>query len=207
MKSATTALVLAAGAASRFVGGGKLRQELAGRPVLGWVLDSLADAAVTDVVVVASGEDERTAALAARCGARLAVNPAPARGMGYSIACGMAAVPRTARGVLVCLGDMPLVQPATYRALADALESGSPTADVIAPAWQGRRGNPVLFGSRHFGALAVLDGDRGARDLLARDAVGLLVVDVDDPGVVSDIDRMEDLAAARMLLEARESAR
>jgi molybdenum cofactor cytidylyltransferase len=93
------------------------------------------------------------------------------------------------RSWLVALGDMPYVDPATLRLLADALAAG---AGIAAPVMKERRGNPVGFGAVHLDALLALRGDEGARRLLQ--AYPVTEVPVDDPGIFRDIDLPSDLA-------------
>jgi hypothetical protein len=82
--------------------------------------------------------------------------------------------------------------PPPLRSLVDALDNG---AVLAAPVYRGRRGHPVAFGRRFLGELASLQGDTGARQILARDAGSMKVVEVDDPGIQSDIDHPDDLTA------------
>ena len=89
---------------------------------------------------------------------------------------------------LVALGDMPYVAPSTLRALLDALEEG---ADIAAPVFEGRRGNPVAFGALHLPALLALEGEHGARALLK--SAPVVEVAVNDPGILRDIDTPADL--------------
>jgi molybdenum cofactor cytidylyltransferase len=91
---------------------------------------------------------------------------------------------------LVALGDMPYVAPSTLRALLDALAGG---ANIAAPVFEGRRGNPVAFGALHLPALLALQGEHGARALLKTAAV--VEVAVNDPGILRDIDTPDDLAS------------
>jgi molybdenum cofactor cytidylyltransferase len=93
-----------------------------------------------------------------------------------------------AEGWLVALGDMPHVQPATIAALCDALAAG---AAIAAPVYRGRRGNPVGFGREHLEALLALEGDQGARAILASQPVTL--VEVADAGIFGDVDTPSDL--------------
>lgn len=115
------------------------------------------------------------------------------RGLSASLAEGLSAA-REASGWIVALADMPRVAPDTIARLAAALQAG---ADIAAPLWQGRRGNPVGFGRRHLPALLRLEGDRGARDLLK--AFPPVEITVDDPGVCLDVDLPSDLAACGRL--------
>lgn len=93
-----------------------------------------------------------------------------------------------APGWLVALGDMPHVQPSTIAALCAALATG---AGIVAPVCEGRRGNPVGFGREHLGALLALEGDQGARAILASHPV--TQVEVADPGIFDDIDTPADI--------------
>jgi len=93
-------------------------------------------------------------------------------------------------GWLVALGDMPFVAESTLRALARAVPEG---ADIAAPVFEGRRGNPVAFSARHRAALLALDGDQGARRLLGSHTVA--AIPVPDPGILRDIDTRHDLPA------------
>ena len=111
-------------------------------------------------------------------------------GMGYSIACGVGARP-DASGWLILPGDMPMVKPETLQAVAQALDQHT----VAYAQYRGRRGHPVGFAAELFSELATLSGDEGARRLLARyPAHG---VEVDDAGVLIDIDTEADLAGLR----------
>lgn len=93
-----------------------------------------------------------------------------------------------AAGWVVALADMPYLKPATILALLDALRTG---ADIAAPVYHGRRGNPVAFSRIHLSELLQLSGDVGARRLLKDYPVQW--VQVDDPGIHLDIDRPQDL--------------
>jgi molybdenum cofactor cytidylyltransferase len=98
-----------------------------------------------------------------------------------------------ADGWLVALADMPYVRATTVTRLIDALAGG---ASLAAPRCAGRRGHPVGFAAYWGNALRGLSGDVGARELLARNQDQLTLVDVDDPGVLWDLDRPEQFADA-----------
>ena len=145
------------------------------------------------VVLVTS---EAVAPLAARQLARRDIVVLPpeeaARGMGASIATGVAER-SGAPGWLVLPGDMPLVKPATLLSVATALEQ----QPIVFAQHQGRRGHPVGFSAELYSELIMLGGDEGARRLLARyPALGL---EVEDRGVLVDVDTVADLKLAREL--------
>lgn len=118
-------------------------------------------------------------------------------GMGFSISVGVSAR-ADARGWLVLPGDMPMVQAATLRSLAVALSQHP----VVYAQYRGRRGHPVGFSSELYSELVQLSGEEGARRLVARyPASG---VEVDDAGVLADVDTPEDLDRLRADHAARE---
>jgi molybdenum cofactor cytidylyltransferase len=189
------AIVLAAGLGARF-GGGKLLAPFQGRPLIAGALSAaLASPAIT--VVVAIGETDRTLEITALnldddADLRVVRVENPARGMGASLASAARAVPADMDGVLVFLGDMPLIGPDVAPALIAALTGPD---GIVAPMHEGRRGHPVLFGRDWIPALRALEGDTGAQGLIRQAGERLVLVPTEDPGVLFDVDRPEDLQA------------
>lgn len=181
-------ILLAAGSASRF-GGAKLLAPLQdGTPVGVAALANLAGAVDTVVAVVRPG-DAALAQLLAAHGARVSVCPFAADGMGASLAWGVRASP-VAAAWIVALADMPWIATQTIARVADALRAGAPLA---APRHEGARGHPVGIAAPFFGELIALSGDEGAKHLLSTHSSSLCWIDVDDPGILRDIDTPEDL--------------
>lgn len=182
-------LVLGAGLARRF-GADKLAARLPdGREVGAVTLDRARTAWPRVACVVRPGT--RMAELAAAAGVQVIECPEAVDGMGHSLAAGVRATSE-AGGWIVMLGDMPRVQPATVRAIARALQAG---ATVAIPRHHGRRGHPVGLNRCLGRRLAELRGDEGARSIVAALAGGVVELDVDDAGVLADIDTPADLAA------------
>jgi molybdenum cofactor cytidylyltransferase len=182
------ALLLAAGAARRF-GADKLSVRLLdGTPVGVAAARSLLAAGCETLAVVRDAQTGITPELA-RLGVRLALCPEAHLGMGHSLACGVQAS-ADADGWLVALADMPWVQPASIAAVAAALAAG---AHIAAPQYAGRRGHPVGFAAGFRAQLLALGGDQGARGLLRAHADRIVTIDVDDPGVLRDVDLPADL--------------
>lgn len=198
MQSRPTVVVLAAGKGSRFKGSAhKLEQSLGDLSVLGRTLHNAIESHLPVVVVTT----QPLAAGAARIVAARDVVVLPpalaAMGMGHSIAAGIAAR-ADAPGWLLLPGDMPMVRPATLLAVAAALEHHP----VAYAQYQGRRGHPVGFAAELYSELMMLSGDEGARRIVARyPAIG---VDVEDPGVLLDLDTEADLVAMRALHAAEQ---
>jgi molybdenum cofactor cytidylyltransferase len=115
------------------------------------------------------------------------------RGMGATLAALVRAVQAAhpqAQGVVVMLADLPFIQPSSIAAVALALQQG---ASLAATTYQGKRGHPVGFAAQHFEALAQLDGDTGAQALVQQHRESLQLIEVNDPGVLHDVDTPERL--------------
>lgn len=184
--SPPTVIVLAAGLGSRFRESGatthKLEALLGGMTLLERVLRTV-EAAGLHCHVVRPAADK-------------------ALGMGDSIARGVRAT-ADAGGWLILPGDLPLVSPLSLRQVAQGLASHP----VVQPFWNGQSGHPVGFGVECFAALAALAGDTGAASIVrAHRAAGTaLALQLDDQGIVTDIDTLADLARAQALLVAAPS--
>jgi molybdenum cofactor cytidylyltransferase len=185
-------VLLAAGRGERF-GGAKLLVPLPAGPHAGAAVGVAAcrnlRAALDDVVTVVRAGDDALAAAFVREGAQVVVAERAAAGMGASLAAGVAAA-GDADGYVVALADMPWIAPATIRSVADAIAGG---ASIAAPRFGGRQGHPVGFAAAHRAALVALAGDAGARSIVTAHAPLVRGVDVDDPGIVRDVDLPDDL--------------
>ena len=196
------ALVLAAGTSTRMGRVNKLTADLHGKPIVARVVDALLLSRV-DEIVVATGHEETGVRDAVWVGTRgrsraddiqFLFNPNFASGMASSIAAGVPAPiedEESADGLLICLGDMPGITSNVVNALISSFMSEK---QIVVPTHAGRRGHPVLFGSRYFPALRKLVGDGGARALLADAAENVVEVESDEPGILWDVDTPEDLA-------------
>lgn len=191
-----TVIVLAAGQGSRYRGPGhKLNEPLDGSTVLGCTVRHAVASRLPVLLVTTAPFVAAAAAWLPRRDV-LEVSEAEARrGMGRSIAAGVSER-ATASGWLMLPADMPLVRPETLRAVAAALDHHP----VVYAQHHGRRGHPVGFGAELFSELVQLDGDEGARRIVARYPVHGL--EVKDPGVLVDVDTEADLATVRTMLQA-----
>ena len=123
-------------------------------------------------------------------------NPAFAEGLSTSLKCGLAALPNDIDGVVVCLGDMPLI---TGRDIDRLIAAFNPLEGraIIVPTRRGKRGNPVLWARRFFPEMAELAGDVGAKHLIGEHAELVCEIEMDSDGVLVDIDTPEALAEFR----------
>jgi molybdenum cofactor cytidylyltransferase len=187
-------ILLAAGRGKRFgPQGNKLLHAVddEATPVAVAALRHLLGALNPVYAVVADAEAPLAERLAA-AGARVVLNPDAARGMGTSLSRGIAAA-GDAHGWVIGLADMPWIQVATIQRVVDALRAG---ATLVAPGYRGRRGHPVGFASTFRSSLLGLEDDRGARTIIESNASRLQLIEVNDSGILRDIDRPGDLAGA-----------
>lgn len=178
------AIVLAAGAGSRF-GGGKMAAPFRGEPLIAHAIRAARAAPVDRVIVVcAPGLDigEWTGQPMVEA-ARLSSPELSA-----SLKAGIAAA-GDVEGAFVFLGDMPLVPHDAAGGLAAVLKDNF----AAIPQFQGRNGHPVLLSARAFPEVAGLTGDEGAGRLLKR-REDIALLDCTSEGVLLDVDRTEDLA-------------
>lgn len=208
------AIVPAAGESRRM---GTLKQLLPwadGRTILETVLFKLARPPVAQLIVVL-GHEEKTVRqrledgplglLFQREGGRpagglavqgeMVINPAYQRGMLSSIKAGLTRLEPTLDGFLLCPGDHPAFSLRTVEELVRVFAEGS--AGIVIPTYRGRRGHPALF-ARHFVAeIMNLPEELGLRELSRRHPEEVREVDLDDPGILTDLDHPEDYARFR----------
>lgn len=116
--------------------------------------------------------------------------PDYAEGQAASLRCGLAALPAGTQAALILLVDQPLVTTALINHMLSDWRR-DPVALALIPRYQGQRGNPVLLAASLLPELAALQGDRGARVILANYAEQVRWLDLDDPAVVTDLDTPE----------------
>lgn len=190
MSLAATAIVLLASGTSTRFGGDKLMAPFRGAPLLRAAGSALADERVAArIAVVGTAQASRRADLI-QAGWTLAGNPDPEAGQGYALACGIRVAAQTgAENILILLADMPLVPDDHLRGLASLMDG---TLEAVMTDAGGTLMPPAIFARRHFEALSILSGDRGARRVFeGLSATGTLPL---DPALARDVDTPADLA-------------
>jgi CTP:molybdopterin cytidylyltransferase MocA len=190
LRSGISAVVLAAGAGSRF-GGGKLLAPFGQRTLIEATLLGLREAPVDETIVVVGDDAEGLRGVCESYGVRIAENPDWAEGMASSVKKGLAACSPDARAATVALADQPLVGAKAVERLVGAYEGG---ASVAVATYGGERRNPALFAREVWPTLEEeLSGDVGARGFLKRHPELVTEVPCDDVADPTDVDTVEDL--------------
>ena len=191
------AIVLAAGRSSRMGSANKLMAELDGKPLVTHAVDAALAARVERVVVVTGHEAERVRQTLGARKIEFVHNPDYASGIASSLAAGLAALKDSAiDGVLVLLGDMPRIAPTQLDRLISAFNPVEGRV-ICVPTFNGKRGNPVLWGRRFFEPMMHLKGDVGARHLIAENGELVAEVAMPDDAVLTDVDTPQALEALR----------
>ena len=189
--SGVWAVLLAAGAGSRF-GGGKLLAPFGeGRPLIEYTLSGLRGAPVDEIIVVVGKDAMELRSVCEPYGALVVNNPDWARGMSTSVRAGLLACAPLARAAVVALADQPLVGAEAVARLVEAFEDG---AKVAVATYGDEPRNPVLFAREVWPLLLrELSGDKGARVILMRHPELVTEVPCDDVADPADVDTVEDL--------------
>jgi molybdenum cofactor cytidylyltransferase len=194
------AVVLAAGRSTRMGGPNKLLAEIGGRPLVRIATEEALASRAKPVIVVTGHQRDRVEAALAGLPVRFVHNPDFAQGLGTSVRTGIAAVPPEDDGAVVCLGDMPQVDAALIDRLIAAFDPERGALAVI-PTIDGRRGNPVLWSRRFFAELMAIEGDIGARNLIARYNEAVAEVPVTGKAALVDIDTPDALMGVKAEME------
>jgi molybdenum cofactor cytidylyltransferase len=196
-------ILLAAGQARRF-GSQKLLATLPNTAVSVVGRSAANLLAGVDGVIAVSAREERVMRALDAAGCEVVVNERAVDGMGTSIATGVRASKIAANdatrnevttnevtsGWIIALGDMPYLDVKTIVQIKEALETG---AEIVVPRVAGTRGHPVGFSATYRAALLALSGDRGAKSIIDANLARVSWLDIQDQGVLADIDIPADL--------------
>jgi molybdenum cofactor cytidylyltransferase len=190
------AVILAAGRSTRMGGPNKLLAELGGKALVRIVTEQALASKAKDVIVVTGHQAEQVEQALQGLKVKFVRNPDFASGLASSVKTGIAAAPESADGAVVCLGDMPLISSDIIDRLIEAFAPDRGNL-IAVPVSDGRRGNPVLWSRRFFNELMTLDGDIGARHLIAKHGEAVAEVPVEGHGAFLDIDTPQALEDAQ----------
>ncbi|MEW6276560.1 MAG: molybdenum cofactor cytidylyltransferase [Bacillota bacterium] len=184
-----SAIILAAGQGKR-MGAQKLLLPMGGRTIIEKVVDVAVASKVNEVIVVLGYRAEEVAQVLAGKPVRLVVNPDYARGQSTSLIAGVRAARPEAAALVFILADQPFLTPDLINRLIEVYQT---SACLIArPVFKDRPGHPVLLDASLIPELLTLEGDTGAREIVARYRDRVKLVPVTDEAVLLDVDTPED---------------
>ena len=189
------AIVLAAGLASR-MGQNKLAVEIKGKPLLRHIVEAACASHASPVMIVTGNAAEEARGVLEGLEVTFVHNPEFLAGLSASLKAGIRAVPEDCDGAMVLLGDMPAVETALIDKLIAAFNPEEGRAICVA-SHRGKRGNPVLWARQFFGDMLALQGDVGAKHLIAANEEAVCDVEAGSDAPLIDIDTPEALANYR----------
>lgn len=192
-----SSILLAAGSSSRMRGADKLLEDVDGEPLLRRSAQMLIASKADEIVVVLRPNDHERRAALEGLACKIVENPLATEGMGASLRVGMAAISSEAEATMIALADMPEVTSSDVNRLIAAYDAEEGREIIRAATADNQPGNPVLFGRRFFEPLRALEGDEGARGLLAAHADLARTVPLSGDAARTDLDTPEDWAAWR----------
>jgi molybdenum cofactor cytidylyltransferase len=187
-----SAILLAAGQSKRM---GELKQLMpfGQSTIVEQAVDNLLSSAVDEVIVVVGYKArDVTRAIAAKP-IKLVINPDYEQGMSTSIIAGLKSVHSRTQGVMLALGDQPLVNSQIINRLIE--EFYNHDKGIVVPTYQGRRGHPIIFAIKYKEQLLELSGDMGGRQIIENHPDDVLEVAVDSESIVADFDTTDDYQA------------
>ena len=182
------AVVLAAGSGSR-LGGPKLRMVVEGESFLAHTVEILASAGAGPICCVVAAEDAPWARQEVM-DAAVYMNSDPARGMLSSVIVGLAFLQGNA-GALIVPVDHPYVRVPTIKSLLNTF-AASPE-HIIKPVYRGRTGHPIILPKTVFHAVLEASGMMTLREVLVQAGVEVRYIDVDDEGVLVNVNTPADI--------------
>lgn len=182
-------ILLAAGNSQR-MGKNKLLLPFRGKTILQHAIDAAHFSSLFPLILVLGAENTAIRKAVDTRSALVVENPTPYGGYGSSLQTGLRALATRCSGAMFLLGDQPLLHTETIEQLLATFHQEPER--WIAPSWKGQRGNPVITPVAWFDRIFSLDGDTGPRKHLADPSANLKLVEVEDQGVIFDIDNPED---------------
>jgi molybdenum cofactor cytidylyltransferase len=189
------ALLLAAGKSSR-MGSNKMLEEVDGRPMVARTAQRLLASRARPIIAVLGNRADDVDTALGKLPVERVLNPDFADGLSTSLKRGLAALPEDVDGVVVCLGDMPLIAGRDIDRLIAAFNPLEGRA-IIVPTRRGQRGNPILWSRQFFAEMMALSGDQGARKLIEEHFDLVAEVEMDSDAIFIDIDTPQALAELR----------
>ena len=172
----------------------KLVADIGGTPMVRRVVEAALASKAAPVLVVTGHMAAEVSSALAGLNVTFVANQDYATGLASSLKAGIRALPPSSDGALILLGDMPQIAPDHLDTLIAAFAPDT----IVVPVHDGRQGNPVLWPAKFFPELLQLDGDAGAKRLIAVHAASVREVDLGTDAIFADIDTPAALAALRL---------
>ena len=188
-----SAILLAAGQSKRMNGENKLAKKIKGIPLLKYALNNILKSSVNEIIIVLGYQSEIIEKLIDKNDKiKFVFNADFETGMASSIKKGVENLSKKTDAFFISLGDMPSINYNTY----DQLIKYKKNQKIIVPIFKGQKGNPLLFPKSFEKIMLSVQGDHGAKKILENNKKQILNIEINDPGIIKDIDVLEDFTSS-----------
>tara|TARA_Y100000590_G_scaffold188326_1_gene214632 strand:- start:2673 stop:3254 length:582 start_codon:yes stop_codon:yes gene_type:complete len=188
-----SAILLAAGQSKRMNGENKLAKKIKGIPLLKYALNNILKSSVNEIIIVLGYQSEIIEKLIDKNDKiKFVFNADFETGMASSIKKGVENLSKKTDAFFISLGDMPSINYNTY----DQLIKYKKNQKIIVPIFKGQKGNPLLFPKSFEKIMLSIQGDHGAKKILENNKKQILNIEINDPGIIKDIDILEDFTSS-----------
>ena len=189
-------IILGAGRSRRMGLENKLVAEINGKPMIVHAIESVKNSRVNKTTLVTGYQREIVERAVQGIEIEIIYNPNFTEGLSSSIKSIGHKLTKNVDAVILCLGDMPGITSTHINSLIKAFKN-NPNRQIVIPTYNGRRGNPVLWGKKHFPLLVNLSGDRGAKVLFQNNENNITEVQIEDEAILTDLDTPDALEKYR----------
>ena len=190
------AVILAGGQSKRMGTKNKLLVPINGKPMIALTVETIIASKASSVAAVTGFEHQKIKEVIKNSNIEFIHNKNFQNGISSSVVTAIKSAPEDCSAILIGLGDMPKITVSHINKLIDAYNPLEGRA-ICVPTWKGKRGNPVLWAQRFFPEMLQLKGDFGAKELMGKYAELVVEVEMNDNGIIIDIDTPEALEAFR----------
>jgi len=187
------AIILAAGS-SRRMGTQKMLLPFNKSTIIETVINNVLNSMIDNVMVVLGADHDKISNTINRLPVQFCHNEQHEMGMLSSVICGFRSLPEDANAALIYLGDQPGIPPIVTDTILEAYNED--LLGIVIPVYNHRRGHPLLVDLKYRSEIQKLDLDQGLRSLMHLFPEDVLEVEVDEPGILIDIDTKEDYTKA-----------
>lgn len=192
-----SAIVLAAGESRRMGDRNKLLLSFRNQPLIAHIVQTVVQSDVDEVIVVLGHQAAQVREVLAAYDVVFTHNPRYREGMTTSIHAGVQAASEAAAGFMICLSDLPLIEPKEFNRLTAAFREAmqQDLRHIIRPVYQGKPGNPVLFPAYYKPAILAQQGVTGCKGIIKQNRPLVLEIEMETDHVLRDVDTPEAYAA------------
>ncbi len=186
-------VILAAGNSRRMGKDNKLLKNIDGAPLIRNIALEITKSDLDSCSIVLGYQSDKVADVIKDLNINLILNPLWKEGQASSLKVALNSLTSSYSDLLVMLGDLPGIKSGHInRIIEEHLSSENRRSKITIPSFKGEKGNPVIWGKSFFHDLSNLEGDVGGRVLFDQHPAAINLIEMDDPGVVTDTDTPED---------------